>query len=138
MFSPQVQAIINLLMGAASVIAPGHTATVALLNSLLAAGGKLHDLIEQIKRDDPAAWAAVSKDFSVNHAGFLASMSPEAREALAARSAGSAGKAPEPLAGATAAGGGGTARSADSPAPGAARGGSPGASGARGSGERSG
>lgn len=73
----QIDLIVQQLLGIAAIASPGHAATVAVLRGLLAAGGTLHDLIRQIRAEDPAAWAAVSADFNASHTALLAAIDKE-------------------------------------------------------------
>lgn len=70
----RIKAIITQLLAVLSIANPAHAGTVAILKTLLAAGTELYALVEKIKADDPAAWAAVSEDFKEDLAAFRAAV----------------------------------------------------------------
>lgn len=71
MTKEQIQALIQQLTGVVGIFAPG---SVPAVTGLVAAFSTLKGILDQIKQDDPATWAAVSKDFNDALTGFQASV----------------------------------------------------------------
>lgn len=70
----QIEALAQQLLAVAAAVSPGHAGTVAALRGLVAAGSTLHELIGQVRAENPDAWTEIAEDFQGAHSALRAAV----------------------------------------------------------------